>query len=174
MNIGRHRCERLIRVAAGAAFALALAAPPARAAEHKPYSVWVIGEGENDGHPTTVRWRDRMPAADFKAAHPWCVEITWRFKRDAGGQVSKEETERSNDFDTTLEQEIEPDTATAVAGFSDGEHRVWLLYANDRHKVEAALDAMKREDPSLPVAYESHEDRNWDSLALVLGTVKKE
>jgi hypothetical protein len=174
MNTARRFSENLIRVAAGAAFALAFAAPPASAAEHKPYSVWVIGEGEKDGHPTTVRWRDRMPDVDFKAAHPWCVEITWRFKHDAGGQVPNEETERAADFDTALEQEIESDTATEVAGFSDGDHRVWIFYANDRYKVEAALDAMKREDSSLPVTYESHEDRNWDGLALVLGTVKKE
>jgi hypothetical protein len=174
MSNARQVRDALFRFAAGAAIALALAAPSANAAEHKPYSVWVIGEGEKDGHPTTVRWRDKMPDADFKAAHPWCVEVTWRFKHDASGGVSKEETERAADFDTMLEQEIESDTATEVAGFSDNEHRVWIFYANDRYKVEAALDAMKREDASLPVSYESHEDRNWDGLALVLGTVKNE
>lgn len=140
---------------------------------HKPYSVWVIGEGEKNGHPISVRWRDRMPDVDFKVAHPWCVEITWRFKQDASGQVAKDETDRATDFDTTLEQEIEDEGATEVAGFSDGEHRVWIFYANDRYKVEAALDTMKRDDASLPVTYETHEDRNWEGLALVLGTVKE-
>lgn len=174
MNIVRRMCSATFRLAAGAAFATAFLAPTAMAAEHKPYAVWVVGEGEKNGHPTMVRWRDKMPDADFKAAHPWCVEITWRFKQDASGRVPKDETERAADFDTTLEQEIESDAATEVAGFSDGEHRVWIFYASDRTKVEAAIDAMKREDATLPVSYESHEDRNWDGLALVLGTVKNE
>jgi hypothetical protein len=158
-----------------AALTLAAAATTAWADEkpRKPYAVWVVGEGEKNGHPITVRWRDKMPDADFKATHPWCVEITWRFKRDASGKVPREETERASDLDTTLEQEIEGDTATEVAGFSDGEHRVWIFYANDRYKVEAALDTMKRDDASLPISYEAHQDADWQGLQLVLGTVKE-
>jgi hypothetical protein len=166
------RCTGLFRLCAGAALALAFTAP-ALAAEHKPYAVWVVGEGEKNGQSTMVRWRDKMPDVDFKAAHPWCVEITWRFQKDASGHVTKEETERATDFDTALEQEVESDTATEVAGFSDNEHRVWIFYANDRYKVEAAIDTMKRDDASLPVSYETHEDKNWEGLALVLGTVKE-
>jgi hypothetical protein len=140
---------------------------------HKPYAVWVVGDGEKDGRPTTVRWRDTMPDAAFKAAHPWRIEVTWRFKKDASGKVPREETERATDLDTTLEQEIDSDTATEVAGFSDGEQRVWMFYANDRAKVEAALDSMKHDDATLPISYASHEDRDWQGLQLVLGTVRE-
>jgi len=175
MSTFRHMGNALLRLAACAVFALAFGAPPATAAEHKPYSVWVIGEGEKDGHPTTVRWRDKMPDAEFRKLHPWCVEITWRFQHDARGNVSKDETERALDFDTTLEQELEnPETAMQVAGFSDNEHRVWIYYATDRYKIEAALDTLKRNDAALPVTYEAHQDPEWEGLALVLGTVKKE
>jgi hypothetical protein len=71
------RCDGLLRLCAGALLALAFAVP-AIAAEKKPYAIWVVGEGEKNGHPTTVRWRDKMPDADFTAAHPWCVEVSWR------------------------------------------------------------------------------------------------
>jgi hypothetical protein len=174
MNIARLINESMFRVAAGAAFALALAAPMTFAAEHKPYAVWVVGEGEKNGHAVTARWRDKMPDAEFRKLHPWCVEITWRFQRDARGDVSKEETERALDFDTTLEQELEnPETAMQAAGFSDNEHRVWIYYATDRYKIEAALDTLRRNDASLPVSYETHEDAEWQGLAVVLGTVKQ-
>ena len=158
--------------------AAALTAPAAAAAAdekpHKPYAVWVVGEGEKNGHPIKVRWRDHMPDAEFKAAHPWCVEITWRFQHDASGNVTREETERASDLDLMLEQEIEdPETATEVAGFSDNEHRVWIYYATDRYKIEAALDTMKRDDATLPVSYEMHEDAAWQGLQLVLGKVKE-
>jgi hypothetical protein len=88
--------------------------------------------------------------------------------------VPREETERATDFDTTIEQEIESDTATEVAGFSDGEHRVWIFYANDRYRVQAELDTLLRDDPSLPISYDAHEDKDWQGLQLVLGTVKEE
>ena len=153
--------------------AAAATAAPADPTPHKPYAVWVIGEGEKDGHPTTVRWRDRMPDVDFKAAHPWCVEVTWRFRHDASGKVPREESERAADLDTDFEQAIESDTATQVAGFTDNEKRVWIFYANDHYTVEAALDTMKRDDPSLPISYESHRDADWQGLQLVLGTVKE-
>ena len=169
-----HRCGGLFRLCAGAAFALALAMRPAMADERNPYAIWVVGEGEKNGQPIMVRWRDKMPPSDVKAANPWCVEITWRYQHDASGKVSKEETERALDLDTTLAQEIDnPDTAIQVAGFSDKDHRVWIYYANDRYKIEAALDAMKREDASLPLTYETHEDKDWQGLQLVLGTVKE-
>ncbi len=174
MSIAR-RCDGLFRLFAGAAFALALAVRPAIAEEHKPFAVWVVGEGEKNGHPITVRWRDKMPPPEVKAANPWCVEITWRYQHDASGKVSKEETERALDFETALEQEVgNPETAIQVAGFSDDDHRVWIYYANDRYKIEAALDTAKRDDASLPVSYETHEDKDWQGLQLVLGTVKNE
>jgi hypothetical protein len=160
----------------GLCMALSVAAAATASADekaHKPYAVWVVGKGEKDGHPITVRWRDHMPDATFKAAHPWCVEITWRFKRDASGNVPREETDRVSDFDTTLEQEFEDDTATEVAGFSDNEHRVWIVYADDRYKVQATLDSMLRDDASLPISYDAHEDAGWQVLQLVLGTVKE-
>jgi len=173
MSMARH-CDGLFRLCAGAAFALALAARPSIAEEHKPYAVWVVGEGEKNGHPIMVRWRDKMPPAEVKAANPWCVEITWRYQHDASGKVPKEETERALDFETTLEQDVDnPDTAIQVAGFSDNDHRVWIYYANDRYKVEAALDTVKRDDASLPISYETHEDKDWQGLQLVLGTVKE-
>jgi hypothetical protein len=173
MNIARGS-DGLFRLLAGAAFSLALAVRPAIADEHKPYAVWVIGEGERNGQPIMVRWRDKMPPADVKAANPWCVEITWQYQHDASGKVTQEETDRALDLDTTLAQEIDnPDTAVQVAGFSDKDHRVWIYYANDRYKIESALDAMKREDASLPLTYESHEDKDWQGLQLVLGTVKE-
>jgi len=173
MSMARHR-DGLFRLFAGVAFALALAARPAIAEEHKPYAVWVVGEGEKNGHPIMVRWRDKMPPAEVKAANPWCVEITWRYQHDASGKVPKEETERALDFETTLEQDVDnPDTAIQVAGFSDNDHRVWIYYANDRYKVEAALDTVKRDDASLPISYETHEDKDWQGLQLVLGTVKE-
>ncbi len=160
----------------GFSIAASLTAPLAAATDAKPgkpYAVWVIGEGEKNGHPVKVRWRDHMPDADFKAAHPWCVEITWKFQHDASGNISREESERASDFDTSIEQDIEDEFATEVAGFSDNDHRVWIIYANDRYKVEAALDTMKRDDATLPISYETHEDKNWEGLALVLGTVKE-
>jgi hypothetical protein len=164
----------LAGAAFAAVFATVLAARPAIAEEHKPYAIWVVGEGQKNGQPVMVRWRDKMPAPDIKAMNPWCVEITWRYQHDAAGRVTKEEKERALDLDTTFEQEIEnPDTAIQVAGFSDDEHRVWIFYANDRYKIEAELDAMKREDASLPISYESHEDKDWKGLQLVLGTVKQ-
>jgi hypothetical protein len=173
MSIAR-RCDGLFRLLAGAAFALALAVRPAIAEEHKPFAVWVVGEGEKNGHPIMVRWRDKMPPPEVKAANPWCVEITWRYQHDASGKVSKEETERALDFETALEQEVDnPETAIQVAGFSDNDHRVWIYYANDRYKIEAALDTAKRDDASLPVTYETHEDKDWQGLQLVLGTVKE-
>jgi len=149
------------------------AAATADGKPHKPFAVWVVGEGEKNGHPIKVRWRDHMPDADFKVAHPWCVEITWKFQHDASGNVAREETERASDFDTMIEQEIEDESATEVAGFSDNDHRVWIVYANDRYKVEAALDTMKRDDATLPISYETHEDKDWQGLQLVLGTVKE-
>jgi uncharacterized protein DUF695 len=174
MNIAQRVCESLFRLATGTALALAVTAPLAIAAEHKPLAVWVIGEGEKNGHPISVRWRDKMPDAEFRKRHPWCVEITWRFQRDANGNVTKEETERALDFDTALEQELEnPETAMQAAGFSDNEHRVWIYYATDRYKIQAALDTLKRNDASLPVSYETHQDAEWQGLALVLGTVKQ-
>ena len=173
MNVAR-RCGGLFRLCAGAALALAFGARPAIAAEQKPYAVWVVGEGEKNGHPITVRWRDKMPPTEVKAANPWCVEITWRYQHDASGKVTKEETERALDFETALEQDVDnPETAIQVAGLSDNDHRVWIYYANDRYKVEAALDAAKREDASLPISYETHEDKDWQGLQLVLGTVKQ-
>ena len=157
------------------AFNAAAAAPPASAEEkpHKPYAIWVVGKGEKNGQPVMVRWRDKMPDVDFKAAHPWCVEITWTFKHDATGKVPREEIDRATDLDTALEQELDGETATEVAGFSTDEKRVWIVYANDRYNVEAALDTMKRDDPTLPITYESHRDADWQGLALVLGTVKE-
>lgn len=175
MNTARRICNGLFRIGAGAALALALVTPAAMAGEHKPYAVWVVGEGEKNGHPITVRWRDKMPDAEFRKLHPWCVEVTWRFPHDASGSVPKEETERALDLETTFEQEIEqPETAMLVAGFSDNDHRVWIFYATDRYKIEAALDTIKRDDASLPVSYEVHEDAEWKGLQLVLGTVKNE
>jgi hypothetical protein len=170
------RCRGgLFRLLAGVAFPLALAVRPAIAAEHKPYAIWVVGEGEKNGQPITVRWRDQMPPPEIRAANPWCVEITWRYQHDASGKVTREETERALDLDTTLAQEIDdPDTAVQVAGFSDQDHRVWIYYVNDRYKIEAALDAMQRADASLPISYETHEDKDWQGLQLVLGTVKND
>lgn len=173
MNIARH-CDGRFRLLAGALFALAMAVRPAIAEEHKPYAIWVVGEGERNGQPVMVRWRDKMPPPEVKAANPWCVEITWTYQHDASGKVTKEETERALDLDTTLAQEVDdPMTAVQVAGFSDKDKRVWIYYANDRYKIEAAIDAMKREDASLPVTYESHEDKDWQGLQLVLGSVKE-
>lgn len=164
----------LSRVCAGIALTVFAAAVAADEKPHKPYAVWVVGHGEKNGHPIMVRWRDKMPPADVKAAHPWCAEITWRFQHDASGNVPREETERAEDLETMLEQEIEnPETAIQVAGFSDNEHRVWIYYADDRYKIEAALDTIKRDDASLPVSYEVHEDADWQGLQLVLGTVKE-
>lgn len=174
--MGTSSCSTGFLLGICAAITLAAGAATASAAEkaHKPYAVWVVGEGEKNGHPVTVRWRDTMPDVDYKAAHPWCVEITWRFGHDAKGNVSREETERAADLDTMLDQEIEnPEAATEVAGFSDNEHRVWIYYANDRYKIEAALDTIKRDDASLPISYETHEDKDWQGLQLVLGTVKE-
>src|SRR5512142_1818745 len=63
MDIAR---DGLFRLLAGAAFSLAWAGRRAIAEEHKPYAVWVIGEGERNGQPIMVRWRDKMPPADVK------------------------------------------------------------------------------------------------------------
>ena len=116
--MGTSSCSTGFLLGICAAITLAAGAATASAAEkaHKPYAVWVVGEGEKNGHPVTVRWRDTMPDVDYKAAHPWCVEITWRFGHDAKGNVSREETERAADLDTMLDQEIEnPEAATEVA-----------------------------------------------------------
>ena len=161
-------------VCAGVALALLVASPSLHAAPGDPYAVWVVGQGEKDGRAVTIRWRDASQQAGVKAAHRWCVEITWRFHRNADGKVPADESERALDFETGLEQAIKPpDLAIGVASITDDDKRVWIYYAADRDAFAAVLDGMKHDDPALPISYESRADGDWQAFQQVLGLVKE-
>jgi hypothetical protein len=172
MNATRHSRDRLRR--AFVAFALLAAWTSPHAAPGNPSAVWVVGQGEMDGRAVTIRWRDAPQDAGVRAAHASRVDVTWRFHRDKDGKVPVAEVERSLDFETDLEQRIKPhDLAISVASVTDDDKRVWLYYVGNGDAFAALLDDMKHDDPTLPIRYESHADREWQALQNVLGAVKE-
>lgn len=170
----RRSCDFLFGACTAIACTLLVASAPWVSAQGKPLAVWVVGKGEKNGHPIVIRWRDAMPDPSMRAAYPWCVEVSWQLRRDENGKVPSEEAERTWDFETTLKQQIEESgVATEIASITYDEKRVWLYYGADRDTLVASLDAMKHDDPGLPVSYEIHADREWQALQELLGTVKE-
>ena len=165
-----HRRYARFLVRAGLAAALAVCTIGAG----RPYAVWLVGAGERNGHEVAIRFRDIVPNAKLRAQYPWRVVIAWPLHRDASGGHVKDEIERTLDFDVTLEQRIEsPDLALGVASVTDDDVRDWTYYATDRAKVIEALQAIKRDDPTLPIRWEVDPDREWTALQNVMDTLKE-
>lgn len=161
------------------AFCAALAAASAcfatpAAAKGEPNTVWVVGTGEKNGRDVTVRWRDVAPDVQAKATHALCAVVTWHFSKDASGKVLVDELARAFDFETTLEQALEKHgLGIEAVSLTDDEKREWTYYVSDRDKAAAAIDALKQDDPGIPVSYEIHPDPDWQGLQEVLGAVKQ-
>ena len=174
MGTSKRSIGRVVRILAGVACVVFAAPPASHAAPGDPYAVWVVGTGEKNGKPVTVRWRDAAVDPSVKAAHALCAVVTWHFRKDASGRVPAEESERTWDFQITLEQQLEKDgLGIEAVSLTDEDKREWTYYVSDRAEAVAALDSIRREDPAAPISYEIHPDREWQALQETLGAVKE-
>jgi hypothetical protein len=144
---------------------------PAPAAGPTPMTVaqivaadrWALAEGECDGHPLILRFREDFRAHPDVSAYPHLVRVVWHYAPNSAGMPDRAASEQMSVFEDWLVAAVEPDrTAVLTAVVTHDGNREWLFYGVDVRAFARALRAIPQGD--VPIDITTERDPDWTTL----------
>lgn len=132
---------------------------------------WYLAEGEIDGLPAFVRFRDNVESFILSGNYRNFLRIVWEFEADEHGLPSDDETERLESFEDNLCEALEADdhAVLSFAMTNDG-LRQWVFYTQDVKESVRLFNEMPQEEERFPIELTTQEDPNWEEYKLVAET----
>jgi hypothetical protein len=122
---------------------------------------WSVAEGEDDGKPLYIRFRDEFrgrPAAQF----PRLIRIVWSYEADEKGLPTLEAIPSLKDFESRLVQAARA-IAVLVAAITNNGQREWMFYASGLAAFEACLNSIQEGQELYPIEVTSARDPKWSA-----------
>lgn len=127
---------------------------------------WSLAEGEDNGKPLYIRFREEYRESGADSAYPRLIQIVWKYSADQNGLPTDEVIPSLKDFESRLIEAVEPEkVAVLVAVCTNNGEREWMLYAKSVSEFQARLDALDpdQQDP-FPIDITSALDPKWSAF----------
>ena len=125
--------------------------------------LWTVLEGEYDGHPLIVRYRQL--ASDFdRASYPYRLNLFWQMATpDPNGLPSGREAGFLELFEERLFQALDPDDHSIVSVIlTCNGKREFVLHTRDPELFLQELTQMPHEEEPYPIEIHCYEDADWE------------
>ncbi|MBU8975379.1 DUF695 domain-containing protein [Lysobacter sp. MMG2] len=126
---------------------------------------WTLAEGECEGHPLFLRFREDFREHPDVSAYPHLMRVVWHYAPNAAGMPDRTASEQMGVFEDWLIAAVEPDqTAVLAAVITHDGDRQWLFYGADVRAFARALRAIPQGDVRLPIDVTTERDPDWTNL----------
>lgn len=129
---------------------------------------WSIAEGEEDGKPLYIRFRDEFREKGPDSRFPRLIQIVWKYEADDKGLPSLEVVPALKSFESRLAEAVETDKlALLVAVCTHNGEREWMFYAQSVARFQERLNALQAEqddEPPFPIDISSAPDPKWSAF----------
>ena len=126
---------------------------------------WTLAEGECEGHPLILRYRQDFRGRPDVSAYPHLVRVTWHYAPNMAGMPERAASEQMSVFEDWLVAAVEPErTAVLAAVVTHDGDREWLFYGADVRAFARALRAIPQGDERLPIDITTEPDPDWTTL----------
>ena len=133
--------------------------------------LWTLLQGEYDGNPLLVRYRQLDEPFD-KAAYPFRINIFWTMVApDDNGLASDDELTFLDLFEDRIIDAVEADGGSILSLVltCDGK-REFVFHTGDPEAFVQSLTEMPHEEEPYPIEIHCYEDKDWEYDAAVTQT----
>ncbi len=126
---------------------------------------WSIAEGEENGKPLYIRFRDKFRGKAADAAYPRLIQIVWKYKADENGLPSLDEVPLMRALESQLVEAVEsPNIGVLVAVCTNNGEREWMFYVSAVADFERCLNAVQEGQEEFPIDVTSARDPKWSAF----------
>lgn len=127
---------------------------------------WSLAEGEENGKPLYIRFRDEYREKGADSAFPRLIQIVWKYEADEQGLPTMEVIPALKEFENLLIEAVEPEKiAVLVAVCTNNGEREWMLYAKGVSGFRERLNTLESEEEEpFPIDITSAPDPKWTAL----------
>lgn len=127
---------------------------------------WSIAEGEENGKPLYIRFRDEFRDKGADSAFPRLIQIVWKYESDENGLPTMEVVPALKAFESRLVEAVEPDKiAVLVAVCTNDGEREWMFYASGVTEFQNRLNEIQNDDEEpFPIDVTSARDPKWSAF----------
>ncbi len=126
---------------------------------------WSIAEGEENGKPLYIRFRDEFRDKGADGAFPRLIQIVWKYEADENGLPTREVGPVLKDFESRLVEAVEPEKiAVLVAVCTNNGEREWMFYASGVTEFQKLLNDIQDDEELFPIDVTSARDPKWTAF----------
>lgn len=127
---------------------------------------WSIAEGEENGKPLYIRFRDEFRDKGADAAFPRLIQIVWKYEADESGLPTMEVIPSLKAFESRLVEAVEPEKiGILVAVCTNNGEREWMFYASGVTEFQERLNTIQEGDEEpFPIDVTSARDPKWSAF----------
>jgi len=132
--------------------------------------LWTLVEGESDGTPVIVRFREALLTVSDKNGYGELLTILWPYAdEDSGALPNPEDSKAMEEFEEHLCGALEQDAHAIIAAVitTDGA-RQWIVYTGDIDECDERISNMPQNEEPYPIDMETDEDPEWKLLHQIL------
>lgn len=133
---------------------------------------WTLVEGESEGTPVIVRFREPLLTVSNKSGYGELLTILWPYaEEDSGALPNPEDSEAMEEFEERLFTALEHDAHAIIAAVitTDGA-RQWFVYTDDIEECGERIFNMPQNEEPYPIDMETDEDPQWKVLHQILAS----
>lgn len=126
---------------------------------------WAVAEGEENGKPLYIRFRDEFRHRPDVSAFPRVVQIVWKYEGDENGLPTPEVGPSLKEFESRLTEAVEPErVGVLVAACTNNGEREWVFYASGLAAFERVLNEIQEGHEIYPIDVSSARDPKWTAF----------
>jgi len=134
---------------------------------------WTIAEGNENGLPTILRFRSRVPVGVAEESYPHLINIYWRYEPGRQkGMPGQDDYDRMRTFEDALDEVEGPNAGYMMLSITGNSRKEWIWYVKSREGFQQALNQHLRGLPVFPVELEAADDPGWDNYHRLLRSVR--
>lgn len=126
---------------------------------------WSIAEGEENGKPLYIRFRDAFSDKKADPTFPRVIQIVWKYQADEQGLPTEAEIPQLKAFESRLVEATEPNkVAVLVCVCTNNGAREWMFYASGDTAFEDCLNTISEDQEPFPIDITSAPDPKWTAF----------
>ncbi len=126
---------------------------------------WAVAEGEENGKPLYIRFRDEFRHKPDVSAFPRLIQIVWKYEADENGLPTTESIPALKGFESRLVEAVQPEgIAVLVAAMTNNGEREWMFYAAGLAAFEKVLNEIQEGEEIYPIDVSSARDPKWTAF----------
>ena len=125
-------------------------------------SLWLMAEGEEEGHPLLFRARASIPTGVLKMQYPLLISVYWPYEETLNeGMPDTELNETQIDFEMALEPLDNSEDSHLMLVITGAGKKEWHYYAQSEEAWLEKFNDLLEEHPEYPLNIEICDDPEW-------------